>query len=681
MSLKTSFFNKTLVKSDFKRLWWIPALHTLAVFMMSVFRFMERYYNNPSAGAVAIRFAKDTELVGSTFHDYMIPAFVLACIVPVILGVFLFSYLQTQKASTFSHSIPVSRLSAFVSHTVSGILMFLIPLVINGLVLLVMRLDAGFAQTFKVSHLFGCMGIASLYSFVAFALSVIVSMITGNVLASFIFTYVFGVLPIAVEMFMNFFAHTQLYGYVSDTEYWCAEHLYLSSEALTAAGGITLYIIIGLVLLVAGYFLYRIRNVENHSSVVAFPALRLVFVFGAAICFGAIGFLYVDALWSVSNPFVMLPFGLVGLIIATMLVKKSFRGLKLLKPIIAYCLIIVCVYTIYNYDLTGFETRVPDSDDVEYVTFQSGINEYSGTYYSMDGKKYTYDETFSPDLTGDDAKAVIALHQYLTGEEKVAESFKNPWIITLSYKLKNGNELKRRYTIDYDEYKALLEPIVTTDTIRKTYFPVLRDDEKTYTRIEVRDGRISDDYLVAYSDEETMNEFIEALKKDTRNATYDEYAARNRTYTTVEVCYKGKATYEDGTEVPDENLMEISETYYIRPSYENTLALINERNLLRAAPLSSDIKSIGVEYYNQDTYEMVSYKEVKDINGWSFPVWIEDAEDIAEVYEYCKSGSTTRNADMMVMFFTHSGRHFDADLNSEDEDLPDVLKPFVYMNK
>ena len=127
--------------------------------------------------------------------------------------------------------------------------------------------------------------------------------------------------------------------------------------------------------------------------------------------------------------------------------------------------------------------------------------------------------------------------------------------------------------------------------------------------------------------------------------------------------------------------MEITETYYIRPSYENTLALINERNLLWAAPLSSDIKSIGVEYYNQDTYEMVSYKEVKDINGWSFPVWIEDADDIAEIYEYSKAGSTTRNADMMVMFFTHSGRHFDVDLNSEDAGLPDVLKPFVYLNK
>lgn len=675
MSLKTSFFNKTLVKSDFKRLWWIPVLHTLAIFMMTVFRFMERFYNYHPSGAIAVRFIKDAELVYTTLHDYMLPAFVLACIVPVILGVFLFSYLQTQKASTFTHSIPVSRLSAYVSHTVSGILMFLMPLVVNGAILLVMRTDPAFAQTFKVSHLFGCLGIASLYSFVAFALSVIVSMITGNVLASFIFTYVFATLPIAVEMFMDFFAYTQLYGYVSDTEYWCANHLYLSSEKLTTIGGIALYTIIGLVLLIAGYFVYRIRNIENHSSVVAFSALRPVFIFSAAICFGAIGFLYVYALWGFSNAIVMLPFGLLGLIIATMLVKKSFRGLKLLKPIIVYCLIIVCVYAVYHYDLTGFETRVPDSDDVEYVTFdQNGINDYSGIYYSLDGKKYTYDDNYSPDLTGEDAKAVIALHQYLTGEEKVKENFKNPWSLTLSYKLKNGNVLKRIYTIDYDEYKALLEPIVTSDTIRKTYFPVLRDSERSYIRIEVRDGRVSDDYLAAFSDEETINKFIEALKKDTSNAIYDEYAARNGTYTTVEVCYKESATYEDGTKVPMDDLMERTETYYIRPSYINTLSLINERNLLWAVPKAEDITKIGVEYYGYGS-EMVSYKEIQDVDGWSFHYIIEDSEEIAQIYEYCQHGGTSRISDMTLVFFKKDGGHFVCDLNSEDLRLPEILKP------
>lgn len=681
MSLKTSFFNKTLVKSDFKRLWWIPALHTLALFMMTVFRFMERFYNNPSPGAVAVRFIKEAEFIYTTLHDYMLPAFVLACIVPVILGVFLFSYLQTQKASTFSHSVPVSRLSAFVSHAVSGILMFLIPLVANGLILLVMRTDAGFAQTYSVGHLFGCIGISALYSFVAFSLSVFVSMITGNVLAGFIFTYVFGTLPIAVEMFMKFFANTQLYGYVLDTDYWCINHLYLSTEKLTTPGGIVLYLLMGLALLVAALFAYKARNMENHSSVVAFSALRPVFIFGAAICCGAIGFLYVNALWGFLNAFVMLPFGLIGLVIATMLVKKSFRGLKLLKPIIAYCLIIVCVYTVYHYDLTGFETRVPEASDVEYVTFdQNGINDYNHTYYDNEGKRYTYDEKFSPDLKGDDMKSVIALHQYLTGEEKVAEKFRNPWTVTLLYKLKNGNVFKRRYTVDYDEYKALLEPIVTTDTIRKTYFPVLRDSERSYTKIEIRDGRVSDDYLAAFGDEEVINAFIDALKKDTRDATYDEYAARNRTYTTVEVCYKEKATYEDGTEVPLDNLFEQVETYYIRPSYINTLALINEWDILSLVPEAEDITKIGVEYYGYGS-EMVSYKEIQDIDGWSFHYIIEDSEEIAEIYEYCQHGGTSRNSDMTLVFFAKSGKHFICDLNSEEADLPDLLKPFVYMNK
>lgn len=141
MSLKTSFFNKTLVKSDFKRLWWIPAVHTISLFLMCVFTFMERYFNSPTTGAITMRFERNCELVYSTLYRYMIPSFVLSLIVPVVLAVFLFSYMQSGKSSTFAHSVPVSRGATFVSHTVSGILMFLIPLIVNGAILLVMRLD------------------------------------------------------------------------------------------------------------------------------------------------------------------------------------------------------------------------------------------------------------------------------------------------------------------------------------------------------------------------------------------------------------------------------------------------------------------------------------------------------------------------------------------------------------
>lgn len=680
MSLKTSFFNKTLVKSDFKRLWWIPAVHTLGLFLMSVFTFMERYFNSPTAGAVAMRFDTDCQLIYSTIYSHMIPAFVLALIIPAVLAVFLFSYMQSGKSSTFAHSVPVSRGATFISHTVSGIIMFLIPLIVNGAILLVMRADSGFAQTYSVAHLLQCLSVAALYSFVAFALTTVVAMITGNVVANFVFTYIFGFLPLAAEAFLKFFLYTQLYGNILSSDYWCAENLYLTTEKTLTLGGVALYLILPAVLLAAAFLLYRARNMENHSEVVAFPVLRPVFVFGVAICSGAVGFAYVDALWSVQNALIMLPFGLVGLIIATMLVKKSFRGLKLLKPVIIYSLAIVCVFTIFHYDLTGYERHVPTAFEVEYVTFeQNGINPTDiGWYYDDYGRRYKLNEEYSPDITDPESiKYVCNLHLYLTDEEFTAETLDNPWKLTLHYKLKNGKTLSRQYTVDYTEYKAFLEPVVTTDTVRKTYFPILRDNKRTYTSVSVHDDRIANAATVMYNDPAAINEFLDALKKDTQNAPYDEYAARGRAYTYIEISYKASATYEDGTSVTDEEILEKSETYYIRPSYKNTWALIEKYNALAQLPKASDIKKIGVEYYGPYGEIMTSTKMMQ-VEHWEFPIVIENPDEIAQVYEYCSSGSKSRNSDMMVMFFLENGHHFSCDLHSADENLPKPLSQFVY---
>ncbi len=675
MSLKTSFFNKTLVKSDFKRLWWIPTVHTIALFLMSVFTFMQRYYEYDNVG---MRFTKDAELIYTTLYGYMMPSFVLALIIPVVLAVFLFSYLQSGKSSTFAHSMPVSRKATFVSHVVSGILMFLIPLIVNGAIFLVMRLDLGFAQTFYVAHLLKCLLIAALYSFIAFALTTAVAMITGNVVANFVFTYIFGFLPLAAEAFLKFFLHTQLYGNELSSDYWC-KNLYLAPEKTLTIGGVALFTLLPVALLVIAFLLYRVRNMENHSEVVAFPVLRPIFVFGVAICSGAVGFAYVDALWSVQNTLIMLPFGLVGLIIATMLVKKSFRDLKLLKPVIIYSLAIVCVFTIFHYDLTGYEKRVPDLDNIEYVTFdQNGINPIdNGWYYDDYGNRYKLNEEYSPNITDkEDIKNVCALHQYLTGEEQVSETLEDPWRLTLRYKLKNGKTLSRQYLVDYTEYKTILEPVVTTDAIRKTYFPILRSNDRIYTSVSVYDERIANGATVMFNDAATVNEFLEALKRDTQNAPYDEYASRLGEYTRIEISYRAAATYEDNTPVIDEDILEKSETYYVRPSYKNTLAVIEKYNALARLPKVSDITKIGIEYYGIHG-EVVKSTKMVQIEHWEFPLVIEDAQEIGEVYEYCKNGSKTRNSDMMVMFFLENGHNFSCNLKSTDDALPECLKTFV----
>ncbi len=673
MRLKTSFFNKALIKSDFKRFWWIPALHTLALFLTGVFPYIQRYYEYND-----MKFTKDAELIYTSLYGAMTPFFILSFMVPVFLAVFLFSYLQKGNAATFAHSIPVSRGTSFVSHAISGIAMYIIPLFINGIVLLTMRADAGFAQTFYISHLFMCLGISALYSTIAFSLATAVAMITGNVVANLIFTYVFALLPYAVELCIQFFADTQLFGYVLPTSFWCAEHLYLAGKNLLTAGGITLYLVLSAVFLTAAFLLYKIRNLENHNEVVAFPTLRPVFVFGVTICSGVVGFAYSYALFRTTNLLVMLPFGLIGLVIAMMIVKKSFRHLGLLKPSLLYILLVVCVFSVFRFDLTRFESRIPAAQTIEHVTFhQAGINNNHNPewYYDSYGKQFQYDQSFSPDLkTPEEIDAVLKLHKHLITQQMHQNEFGDPWDITLSYQLKNGKTLERRYAVDYAEYQAFLEPIITTDTIRKTYFPILRDDTRFYKKVSVNDRRTASGTLRSFEDQAIIEEFLVALKRDTQNAPYSEYAGRHSTFTSIEFTYTTAAFYKDGSPVLEEELRTAHETYYIRPSYKNTLAILEKYALLKHLPTASDIAKIGVEYYGAipDTHT-----KFVTIDNVAFPYVIENQDEISEVYAYCENKGNTRSIDMHLVFFLTDGRSFHCELNSRAKDFPSCLNVFV----
>jgi len=676
MSLKTSFFNKTLVKSDFKRLWWVPVLHTLALFLTGTFPYLQRYqWNSENVTDLA------TTLLYSDIYRAHLPAFVLGLIAPVLLATLLFSYLQSGKASTFAHSVPVSRSGAFVSHCISGIVMFIIPVLVNCAVFLLMRTDPDFASTFYVSHLFASCGIALLYSLVAFSLAVLVAMICGNAIANIIFTYVFGMLPLAAEVFVSYFAETQLHGYVLDTNYWCTQHLYLVDKDIMSAGAVILYIALSIVFLTGAYLVYRIRNMENHSEVVAFPALRPVFVFGVAICSGAFGYSYIQSLFDINTIWAMLPFGIIGLIIAIMIVRKSFRKLGVIKPIIIYSALVVCLFGIFGFDLTGFEQRVPDVEDVEYVTFAiSGVNpDRDGNYYDMDGRTYRYDNVFSPDISNpDEIAAVTEAHKFLSKTEG-AQIF-DYRTATITYKKKDGKILKRRYRVDFDKYQEILEPVITTDTMRKLFFPVLRENFGEYIGVAVNDVRVENGELVPLSyDKVVIDEFVSALKTDTQNAPYSEFANRGSTFTHVMLSYKRGAHYDDGEVVPTEKIGEQAATYYVRSSYVNTLAVIEKYKLKVSVPQASDIEAIGIDYYGMDARERVTLQKLGEqkFSDRMYPYIVENPEDIAQIYEYCCNNGGESSIDMNLEFLLKDGRSFYCELNSQSGDLPKALMEII----
>ena len=125
MSLKTSFFNKSVIKSDFKRFWWVSALNTLAILVFFTLIFV---YDR----TISFRFAPTApvspEYNHSTFYNSGSVAMILSLIFSPALCVLIFSYLSSAKSVACLHGLPIKRSTFFWSHVLSGFVMAIIPI-------------------------------------------------------------------------------------------------------------------------------------------------------------------------------------------------------------------------------------------------------------------------------------------------------------------------------------------------------------------------------------------------------------------------------------------------------------------------------------------------------------------------------------------------------------------------
>lgn len=205
----------------------------------------------------------------------------------------------------------------------------------------------------------------------------------------------------------------------------------------------------GLVLLVIAFFLFRQRRMESAGEVIAVRCLRQVlkyfFAFFCALALGVLAAMTFFADYNNPPPLVMLlcmlAGGLIGYFTAEILLKKSFRVFG--REWIGYGAVALCLLAavgLMEFDVTGFEHRVPDVEDVESITL-SGTSFWNSVILT--------DEAYIADL--------ITLHQSFLDHKEEQEALareypRNPsgmdyTRVDLVYQLKDGGILARSYSI------------------------------------------------------------------------------------------------------------------------------------------------------------------------------------------------------------------------------------------
>ena len=191
-----------------------------------------------------------------------------------------------------------------------------------------------------------------------------------------------------------------------------------------------------------------------------------------------------------------------------------------------------------------------------------------------------------------------------------------------------------------------------------------------------------DDDIDICIERKDWNRFIEALKADTAKTAYDKYVRRTPEYTRVEIYYKPHGVFEDGSNVPDEHLPHINETYYIRDDYTNTIALLNELGFYNKLPKAEDIKEIGINHYGKrETTEVevsslyVSTADISTKEAIDCDKIITDTEQIREIFNYfghAYRSFDSYNANLFINL--KNGHTITIEYDVNDNGIPEILR-------
>lgn len=678
MNSKTSLFNKTLIKTDLRRFWWLGVLNILAILIFAVYPlYMRIPYNNINQYRHERLFIY-SDMYRSTLIS--VPIIIIFAIAAVLL---VFSYINKTAPVSFMHGLPLKRKTHFASHLVSGLTLTLSPAVISAVILLIMRINTSFANIILTSDIFKWLLIYAVYSVFVFSGTLFSAFLSGNSFGAVGIAGGFALLPVVATGFADIFMKTNLYGYYANDLYTWLKWVYLFPDKILGTGAL-IYICGAVVLCALAYWLYKIRNLENYGEVVAFAPLRPVFVYLTAAFISALGYMYLSVINGGASLWWILVFGIMGVIAAYMISNKSFSLKGAWKPSSIVFVCFMLLFISVKCDIFGYERRVPKLSKIDGVCLVSDDSIRKATYVPDVGKA-TFTEVYKPIMTNkEDIENVRTLHKAIIKTRETGEGVTINLPIT--YRLSNGRTVRREYNISPKTYDELLGKLYETQEMKYSNYPVCDPTQKEFVSVTISDLRLTS--LSYYEDnKEMMNRIAEAFKKDVENLKYEDdcdvHSYVGSQLTKITFSYWKPMKDENGKSVSEELCKNspIIESHSITPKYENTYALLTELGLYKDLITADKITEMGLNilYYTIKSQAVTrpaysDYGSTFDKNDFTYTT--RNAEEIAEAFRIVTEDApydTNTGSNMIeVLFLTDRGT-INAELSYSDDAVPEFF--------
>lgn len=431
MKSKTSFFDLTLLKKNISRFapgWGILLVMLFLVFPLSALR--DVYYGDGEY------YLNDIANAGTLISAFS----------AIFFAAPIFRYLHNPRSAYMMHAFPMTRTCLFLTNLISGLLFFLVPALViflaNLCVFGLHSLDGGISM-----HLFWLIKWTMEYLFF-YGLAVFCMFLSGSQFISILSYVALNIVFVAIPwVFLQVF-DAFVFGFDSSAPSWL---MYLCPLAAMLEKGqyldllpLAVYACIGLGLMVLSWWFYQKRHVERAGDAMVFPwaqhLFRLIFTF----CVG----LYFGMAFATAHEDYFLPLSIIGLFMgwfgSTMMLERTVKVFKLKKVWLGYGIfvaILVVSVTAMRYDVLSFQTRIPETEQIESVDVWTYDYEYSVGLRGSD--KITLTEQDQIELVRQVHRECLRYRENEVGDIRLFGH--DNYGIHIEYKLKNGSTLRRSY--------------------------------------------------------------------------------------------------------------------------------------------------------------------------------------------------------------------------------------------
>ena len=490
MQFGTSYFNKTLFAKHFARFWPIWGLYGLIWTMCLPLGILL----DSRSGWTQVR-ARVLPLNYLDTSGWFSAATFLAVVFGLLAAMAVFSYLYSARSVGLFHALPLRREGLFLTSYLAGLGFLILPNLAVFLLALAAEAACG-AVVF--SSLFTWLVVSSLLGLFFYSFAVFCAMFTGHILALPAFYVVLNGLAAGLAVLFGQMAHEFLFGFdgaawLTAVASWLSPVLRLSAcrvvyPTVTDAAGnsvtdegaayfsglgyVALYALVGVVLAAVALAVYRRRQLETAGDVVSVSWVRPVFKYGVAFCAAVALGETLYSLFSALLPrgawgllLMLLLWGAAGYFVAEMLLRKKFW---VFRGSWKGCVVLLCCLTaamcLMEFDVTGFERRVPDPARVQSVSLDAGS---TAPYDDANGQGLLLDGPEDIAAVTELHRAIVARKAAIEGAEPdytyeqldgglEVETSGQAWV-QLRYTLTNGSVVTRSYRIPLTQ-EALDDP-------------------------------------------------------------------------------------------------------------------------------------------------------------------------------------------------------------------------------